>query len=529
MVPVVFAVAAFALSWRDGTLARLRARWSLGTTIRAAVLALGLLIVANEEMSHLSQTWQLSTRHYKHRMVDLGASAAGALTIGLGVLPVLLGLALLARAPGERRSDAMSAFRAVLASSIVAFTVYTAMKATYLSTNFATRVQERNLFYLAPLFLVATAVWLERPRLRLGALAASALAVGLLLQHLPIQLDWPYFEAPGFSLLALFNRELSAAQATMDGLLLPLLGIALALALLPLALRRYPAVRTAALTLVALLVIAWNGAGSWAANAGSHEASSAEMANFPDPPNWIDRVTGGRTTLYLGQTIQDPTGIWLNEFWNGSLRYVWSLDATAPGPGPTITPNLLGPDGMIASQRGDLKYVLADPGIAVVGRVVAQPTFGLAGSSFRLFRIAYPLRLTHSITGLYGDGWSGSGQAAYNGFRTPDGRPQQATVVASRAGWGGPGLTAKVVVRAGALGLDTAKAPKLARVSVTRSCTVHSRTTCSVTFRTPPPPFRIEVTVPNTFSPHDLDPRYGDARRLGAQISFGLAPAARRP
>ena len=41
----------------------------------------------------------------------------------------------------------------------------------------------------------------------------------------------------------------------------------------------------------------------------------------------------------------------------------------------------------------------------------------------------------------------------------------------------------------------------------------------------PPGPWRAEVQVTPTFSPHELDPALGDARQLGAQISFGYRSA----
>ncbi|HEY6053621.1 MAG TPA: hypothetical protein VIU86_06790, partial [Gaiellaceae bacterium] len=522
MIPVVLVLAATALSWQSGRLARWRSGWSLGTTIRAGVLLLGLLILTNEEMSHVSHTWQLSTRHYKHRVFELGAWAGGALTIGMGVLPVLVALALLVRAPGERRSPAMSAFRATLASSFLAFVVYASVKAAYLSTTFATRALERNLFYLAPLCFVATAVWLERPRLRLWALAAAAILVGVVLWVVPLQLDWPYFEAPGFSIVALFNRDLYVAPATLDSLKLPLGAIALALVLLPMLLRRWAVARTAALVLAAGLVVAWNGAGSWAAGDGARASARSLMANFPDPPNWIDNASHGQVTMFIGQSVTDANGIWLNEFWNRSLHYVWTLDGTGPGPGPSNTPNLLRTDGMIV-PRGDVKYVLAGSGISVVGRVVAEPSFGNVGRPLRLFRIDYPVRYTTTVTGLYPDGWSGAGPVAYNAFRTPGGRPERIVVSASRVG-GGPATSVRI--RLGRLVLVSG-APALAAADETRRCSIPSGGTCSVTFRTPPPPFRIEVQAASTFSPHDLDPHASDARQLGVHVGF--TPSERTP
>jgi hypothetical protein len=350
---------------------------------------------------------------------------------------------------------------------------------------------------------------------------ATAL-VGVALWVVDIQLDWPYFEAPGFSILALFNRDLYVSRGSLDALVWLLLAVAVALIAVATVLARAPQFQRSLLVAVALLVVAWNGAGSWAGTSASRSAAANNMGNFPDPPNWIDRITDGAPTMYLGQTIKDPTGSWLNEFWNRSIHYVWSLDGSAPPPGVTVTPDLLRPDGMIASQRGDLRYVVADQGIAVVGTIVATPDFHLAGRPYNLFRIDYPLRLTHSITGLYGDGWSGAGPTAYNGFRTTDGKARTFVVTASRAGWGGPTPPTKVLVAVGKLVLGPDKGPKLGRVTQRASCTLRSRQTCTVRVVTPRPPFRIEVTVPTTFEPRQLDPRQSDARDLGAQIGFRL-------
>ena len=39
----------------------------------------------------------------------------------------------------------------------------------------------------------------------------------------------------------------------------------------------------------------------------------------PPPVDWVDRITGGEKTLYLGQSIIDKNPIWLLEFWNRSV------------------------------------------------------------------------------------------------------------------------------------------------------------------------------------------------------------------
>ena len=62
---------------------------------QAAVLACG----ENAYLSHHSQPWYTVTQYNKHRIFVLGDWAAGSLAIGLGVIPVVLGLA--AIAPGK--------------------------------------------------------------------------------------------------------------------------------------------------------------------------------------------------------------------------------------------------------------------------------------------------------------------------------------------------------------------------------------------------------------------------------------------
>ena len=84
----------------------------------------------------------------------------------------------------------LGAFRSVFLASLVCFGLYTAVKATYLSTVFATRIEERNLIYLAPLFFVGTAIWLERPRVRWLTLACATGFVAYLVVSTPYQLEF---------------------------------------------------------------------------------------------------------------------------------------------------------------------------------------------------------------------------------------------------------------------------------------------------------------------------------------------------
>ena len=113
-------------------------------------------------------------------MLDYGLWAVGAFTIGVGVFPVVAGLSALVRPRGVVRTERERAFVAVAASAIVGFTWYTAVKAAYISTQFSTLVEERNLIYIAPVLFAATALFFERPRLRVLADTSPEALVALI-------------------------------------------------------------------------------------------------------------------------------------------------------------------------------------------------------------------------------------------------------------------------------------------------------------------------------------------------------------
>ncbi|MFN2469292.1 MAG: hypothetical protein ABR521_14330 [Gaiellaceae bacterium] len=529
LVPVVFGLAAFFLFWQSERMRRWRAGWSAGDWIGLVVLGLGALIVFNTLIGHRSVSWDIATGHYKQRMFEYGLWAAGALTIGLGVLPVVAGLAALVRPRDEPRTPALRAFVAVTAASILCFGLYTAVKASYISTVFSTRVVERNLIYVAPLLLVGTALWLERPRLRRGALAGAAVFAYYVLVTTPYQLEFRFYsDAPGLAILQMANRNLAFTPETAKWVLRAALLVAVLLLLLPGLLRRHRRAARAVATLAAGLVLAWSLAGQISASNASNAFSDQFLRGFPRQTDWVDRATKGAPTLYLGQNLEDPNGLWSLEFWNRSIRYVWSLDGTAPGPGPTETPNVDRTDGHLQQQRGELKYVLAEPGIDVVGKEVATAGYLAAGSPalWRLIRIDYPVRLRHAQAGIYSDGWMGE-RAAYTEYRSPGDRAGWITVNVSREAWGGTDVPGKVTVRVGRLSLGPKLEPRIGEVTGLERWTIHSHLARRFVLPTPPPPFRVEVTISPTFVPQELDPRLGDRRQLGAIVAFGFSE--RRP
>jgi hypothetical protein len=524
VIPAVYVLAALGLAWHGRWARRWRERWSAWDWIGAATLIAGVLIVVNAYVTHRSFSWYVATTLYKDRMIDYGLWAVGALTIGLGVFPVVAGLAALIRPRGVVRTERERAFVAVAAASIAGFTWYTAIKAAYISTVFSTLTEERNLIYLSPVLFVATALFLERPRARLWAVAAAAALAGYVLVGTDYKMDVHlYNDAPGLSILQSANRNLGL---TPHGARIVLLSV-LAASVLVLAaprVRRVPAWAVRGLLVVsALFVLAWNVTGQMAAASASRNFSDELLRNYPRPLNWLDRADGGKPAMYLGQQITDANGLWLLEFWNKSLHYVWSLDGTAKGPGPTLSPDLLSLDGRITEAPG-IRYVVVDPGIDLVGQQVtsAEHRGGGAAQDWRLYRIAPPLRLVDAVSGIYADGWAGK-QSAYSRYRTPGGRPGYVTVNVSRAAWNGPSPTGHVTIRVGPLRIKD-KQPALASTTQIRRWKIESGLERSFVIPTPKPPFRVEVLIAPPFVPAHYDPRSSELREFGAQVSFSYQP-----
>src|SRR5262249_3967445 len=213
--------------------------------------AIGAIILFSAVVGGRSNTWLIATGYYRHRTIVYGLWAAGAFTIGLGVLPVV-SLAALIRPRGEQWTGELKAFVSLTAASLLAFGLYTATKAAYVSTMFSTLVEERNLIYLAPLLFIATALALERGRLRWWAVAGTAGFALYVLLTTPYQLDnWPYVESFGLAVVQLANRDLAFTNNDVKWLLVVVLVISVGLLFLPRLLAGRPRLGSTALAVTA--------------------------------------------------------------------------------------------------------------------------------------------------------------------------------------------------------------------------------------------------------------------------------------
>ena len=524
ILAAVLVLAVVFLLWRADWVTRWRRSWAVSDWIGLAVLLVGAGVILSAILGRRSYEWLIATGFYKGRMVDYGLDAAGALTIGLGVLPVVIGLAALWRGPGERRSHAVSCFRSVTLAAIIAFGLYTSVKSTYVSTTFGTYTYERNLIYLAPLLFAATALWLERRRLHPVALALSGAFVLLLLLTTPYDMGKDIsYNAPGLAILQQANRYLWLDHTGAKIGLVVLLAFSVGLALVPRLLRPNAAAWLAAA--VAVAVVAWNLTGEIAFASASNRTADRFIDNIRRPLTWVDDHTGGAPTLYIGQQMGDQNGEWLLEFWNRSIKAVWSLDGTAQGPGPVLTPDPRASDGALSHDPA-YPYVVQEAGIEVDGTEVARHLHVAGGhlESWRLIRIAPPLRLRAAVTGIYRDGWTGAA-SSYTRYSTEGDRTGRVRIVISRRDWGGPDKPGHVTVKIGPIVIGDDKQPHVGEPAVVKRFDIHSKQEKILPLKAPGPRFRVEVTITPTFRPIELSPETtNDNRDLGAVVRHIFVP-----
>ena len=517
-LPAAFALAAAILFVCGPRSARLRRNWSVFDHVGAAILLVGALIVLNALAASASHEWSVVTSSWMDRFWSLGMESASAFAIGLGLLPFVAGLAAL-WLPARLQDPAWRAFAAFTASAILTVWIYTAVKAAYNSTIFATRVEERNLIYLGPLLIVGTAVWLcERRRWLPGTLAAWAFTIWLVVYY-GYQLDFPYFEAPGYGIAAMANRAFHWDQPTIQ------IAMGTSMLVLLLVLVFPPTMRGA--RVVALVAAAgaltWMLAGEVTSSRGAAKQSRLYADHLPKPLSWIDEQTHGDGVTYMGQniTLGQALGVNLLEFWNRSVHNIWSLDGSAPGPGPVTTPDLLDERGTLSSDPG-LPYAVVSNGVDLVGSVVARrPGLNLV----KLDR--HPWHLRQASYGVSDDGWisSADGEAPANGtyaYFGPQTTKGVLHVDVSRLGFcAETAPSTHVVVRVGPVTLNEQRAPYVVHATQERRFTLENCKHHPLTFDATPP-----VAVQVSASPTVRLTDYGgsDNRNLGAQVGFSFSP-----
>jgi hypothetical protein len=268
----------------------------------------------------------------------------------------------------------------------------------------------------------------------------------------------------------------------------------------------------------ALLVIAWGLTGQIYMSRGAADESRHYLAHFPlVPPNLIDQVTHGQGVTYLGQQIIDPNGIHLLEFWNRSIKNVWSLDGSAPGPGPSLSPDLARADGTLR-PRPPTPYALTDNGVLLDG----EPILVVPATNLRLYKLGRTWRLRAYQAGISNDGWM-SLDSAYSRFVAAKHGTLRLTL--SRTNFC-PAEKAppvgKAVVLVGTVHVNANHQPELAKSARRLVVPVPNCKQVIVPIPVGAPPWRVQVHFDELFRPSDYG--YPDGRQLGAQVNYTYKP-----
>jgi hypothetical protein len=434
------------------------------------------------------------------------------LGLSVGLFPVfafviLLGLAIWRGA----ESQAERAFLAVAAAAIPIVIVQVAFYASW----FSLRIEERYMFFLAPLLFLAFALWLERnlPRPRLlTAFAVAGPAALLLALPLEKRLNISIL-SDTFTFIPLWRLVdkvdgVSTVRALMLGAGLV---AALVFALLPRRLARpvLPAAVAAFFVLVTYSVFG-------SIRDQSRRTRNATAASQPD---WVDAVLPhGSSAGFVFGGSADPffeaqIG-WQQEFWSRDLKKVYAL-APEPASFAKTPVTIDGATGRIVSQDGSpfpYRYGLVSDTVALSGRLIAEH------SPFALYDVRQPLSVTSLEEGVYDDGWTGA-DAAYSRFAGPAG---VLDVRLSRTAWGGADVPGRVTLELGRPEIPAGGGVRLSATILRRTWIAHARGRHVFRLVTPKPPFRLELHVSPTFSPARLG--QDDTRELGVQADFAFVP-----
>jgi hypothetical protein len=144
------------------------------------------------------------------------------------------------------------------------------------------------------------------------------------------------------------------------------------------------------------------------------------------------------------------------------------------------------------------------------------------------------VKLKDALVGRSSDGWMAGttedpvARASYTRYDVSRDGPGFALVQLSRVEWcPSPGLRKPGIatIRIGPVGIGPDKQPRIERVTDQRSVVVRDcRITDAVLLRPPAGPWRVEIEIAPTFTPHDVDPSSSDRRVLGAVLDARFQP-----
>jgi hypothetical protein len=322
---------------------------------------------------------------------------AGHIDFVVGVIPFAASIVLLLAALGPLRHDRPVRLFAAMTLTVVPVFLY--VVAVYAADPAGQRILERNLFYVAPLFFVGLAAWLDRglPRPWWAAVPAAALAA-LLPATIPldrfVNTDATHSTMAYLQLLRFEERGL--AIGTIETIVaLGCLAAALLFLLVP---------RTVGLVVIPVVLLLYFAQHTRSIEGYTHKASSDALFGLRVDHDWLDDTVGRDadvgTLFYSG----NPIYVWENEFFNRNVDTAYSLSGRFDG----LPVHAVGaqPSGLLLDEEArpqHVAYVLVSRSLVVRGRrVAADPRAATV-----LYHTRGPLALDALVDGLYPDTWSG--------------------------------------------------------------------------------------------------------------------------
>jgi glycosyltransferase involved in cell wall biosynthesis len=305
----------------------------------------------------------------------------------------------------------------VFLAALVPLTVWLLLEVAAFASALSPRVQERNLFYVAPLFLIALLAWIERgmprpPRAAAVAAVTAAALPGALPYHTLIDTS---AESDTLALLPLWWLQETIVGIDTVGVVVVAVAAVLAIVFLTIS-PRYALVLPA-------LVFLWFAFATERIENFDHGFAKASVGALyqgitASQRDWVDATVGRDANvafLYSGRNpTEQPLTLWENEFYNRSIGPVYDLRQQSMGNLPETKVRqradgvLLMPDGRPVRAR----FVLSDDTVPLAGTIIGRDD--VRGMLLR--RTDGRLGIASRVSGVYADGWSGP-RATYTRLR----------------------------------------------------------------------------------------------------------------
>ena len=296
----------------------------------------------------------------------------------------------------------------VFLAAALPLTVWLLLEVGAFASALSPRIQERNLFYVAPLFLIALLAWIERgmPRPPRAAAVAAVLAAalpGAIPYHRLIDTS---AESDTLALLPLW--WLQETVVGLDTIPVVVVAAAVAIGLLFFSISpRYALVLPA-------VVLVWFAFATERIERFDHgfpKASVGALYQGITAPrrDWVDAAVGRRADVAFvfpgTDATHHPDTLWENEFYNRSIGPVYDLRQPSMGglPETKVTQRA---DGVLLAHGQPVRYgyVLSEEALPLAGAVVARDV----GKGMVLRRTDGLVRIGFRVQGLYpNDTWSG--------------------------------------------------------------------------------------------------------------------------